>query len=156
MEGDRELLEVAVEIVPHLRDGAIADLREPHACGIHRDFYADQVIAADARLTLVDLDLYAAGDPALDVGNFLAHLMEQSLRERGDPEALHDREEALRGRFLELAPDVSRAAVEAYTTLSLARHVFLSTRFPERRCFTGALLELCEKRLGLAAGGVRA
>ncbi len=46
--------------------------------------------------------------------------------------------------------------MEAYTILTLARHVFLSTRFSERSRFTGALLELCEKRLGLAAGHVRA
>jgi len=43
-----------------------------------------------------------------------------------------------------------RPAVQTYATLTLARHIYLSTTFPERRAFTRALLELCEERL--AAG----
>lgn len=41
-----------------------------------------------------------------------------------------------------------RPAVRAYTLLTLARHVYLSTLFPERQPFTARLLELCEERLG--------
>src|SRR5262249_4394390 len=39
--------------------------------GIHRDFYADQVLVDGDRLVIVDFDLYCAGDPGLDPGNFL-------------------------------------------------------------------------------------
>ncbi|OLE52532.1 MAG: aminoglycoside phosphotransferase, partial [Cyanobacteria bacterium 13_1_40CM_2_61_4] len=38
----------------------------PQCKGIHRDFYADQVIVDGARLYLVDFDLYCEGDPGLD------------------------------------------------------------------------------------------
>lgn len=117
--------------------------------GIHRDFYPDQVLVDGERLYLLDLDLYCEGDPALDVGNFLGHIEEHSLRSLGDPAALADREEALEERFLELSRDVSSEAVRAYTTLTLARHVHISTLFEDRRRFTGALLELCEERLGV-------
>jgi hypothetical protein len=121
---------------------------EAEPCGIHRDFYADQVIVAGRRLCLIDFDLYCEGDPALDIGNFLGHIREQSLRSLGDPEALADLEVAMEERFVELAGEQTRPAVRAYKLLTLARHVHLSTLFPERRPFTGNLLELCEEYLG--------
>ena len=121
---------------------------KPEPCGIHRDFYADQVIVAGPRLCLIDFDLYCEGDPALDIGNFLGHIREQSLRSLGDPEALADLEVAMEERFVELAGEETRPAVWAYKLLTLARHVHLSTLFPERRPFTGNLLELCEEYLG--------
>jgi hypothetical protein len=121
---------------------------EPAPRGIHRDFYADQVLVDGRRLYLLDFDLYCEGDPGLDVGNFLGHLVEQSLRTLGRPDALGDREKALEERFVELAGEACRVAVRAYATLTLVRHVFLSTQFPDRRPFTESLLELCEERLG--------
>lgn len=41
---------------------------------IHRDFYDKQVIYSEDRTTIVDIDNLVAGDPALDFGNFIAHL----------------------------------------------------------------------------------
>ena len=52
-------------------------------------------------------------------------------------------------RFVELSGEAARPAVRAYADLTLARHVHLSTLFPERQAFTGDLLELCEERLGV-------
>src|SRR3989441_3732264 len=121
---------------------------EATTCGIHRDFYADQVIVDDGRLFLLDFDLYCEGNPALDIGNFLGHVTEQSLRTLGDPEALVDQERAMEERFVELC-GVAPAAIRAYATLTLVRHVYLSTLFPERRLFTQSLIELCEARLGV-------
>src|SRR2546428_263470 len=51
-------------------------------------------------------------------------------------------------RFVELC-GVAPAAIRAYATLTLVRHVYLSTLFPERRPFTQSLIELCEARLGV-------
>jgi hypothetical protein len=121
---------------------------EPEPRGIHRDFYQDQVLVDGQRLYLLDLDLYCEGDPGLDIGNFIGHLIEQSLRATGTPDALEEQEEALEERFVELSGEATRAAVQAYATLTLARHVHLSTLFPERRPCTESLLELCEERLG--------
>lgn len=115
--------------------------------GIHRDFYADQILVDGDGLYLLDFDLYCAGDPALDVGNFLGHIREQSLRATGDPDSLAHLEAAMEERFAELSGEARRAAIHSYTTLTLARHVHLSTLFPERRAFTGDLLDLCEERL---------
>ncbi len=125
-----------------------ASVREPELCGIHRDFYADQVIVDGEDIHIIDFDLYCEGDPALDIGNFLGHLTEQALRTLGDAQALAGVETALEERFVELSGEDARPAVQAYADLTLVRHVQLSTLFPERRAFTGDLLELCEERLG--------
>src|SRR5437016_5599377 len=78
-----------------------AATREPKTCGIHRDFYADQVIVDGERLFLLDFDLYCEGDPALDIGNFMGHITEQSLRTLGDAGALVVRDHAPEQRTLE-------------------------------------------------------
>ncbi|HLP78687.1 MAG TPA: phosphotransferase, partial [Candidatus Paceibacterota bacterium] len=117
------------------------------SCGIHRDFYPAQVIVDNARLWLIDFDLYCLGDPGLDAGNFIGHLTEQALRERGDASAMAEVEQALEERFVELSGESVRASVRAYATLTLARHIFISTRFPDRSHLTKQLLEICEERL---------
>jgi Ser/Thr protein kinase RdoA (MazF antagonist) len=126
-----------------------ASLPASRICGIHRDFYPDQVLVNEEQIYLLDLDLYCRGDPALDLGNFCAHLVEQALRTLGHPAALSDAEGSLVDRYLELSGRPVRRAIEAYTTLSLARHIFISTRFPDRAPRTARLMELCEDRLAL-------
>lgn len=118
-------------------------------CGVHRDFYADQIIVDGSRLYLIDFDLYCEGDPGLDVGNFLGHITEQSLRTLGDPSALSDVERELEEHFVELEGPSTRTAVQTYAKLTLARHVYLSTLFSKRHPYTKDLLELCEERLDI-------
>jgi aminoglycoside phosphotransferase (APT) family kinase protein len=119
-------------------------------CGIHRDFYPAQVVVDAERLWLLDFDLYCLGDPGLDIGNFIGHVTEESLRTHGDPAAWSAAERAMEDRFVALSTESVRPAIHAYTTLTLARHVYLSTQFPERRPFTDRLLDLCEQRLSAA------
>lgn len=114
---------------------------------IHRDFYADQVLLQESRVTICDLDLYAWGDPAVDVGNFAAHLVEQGLREHGDARALADAVEAFVTHYRILAPHVCPEAIEGFQTLSLARLIELSTRLRGRDALAEPLLALCEERL---------
>jgi len=47
---------------------------------VHRDFHDKQLIIDGDGGTLIDLDLAAAGPPALDPGNILAHLHLRSLK----------------------------------------------------------------------------
>ena len=129
-------------------DGLGATVSEPPTCGIHRDFYSAQVIVEQGRIWLLDFDLYCRGDAALDIGNFVGHLTEQSLRTFGDPAALADRERAMEERFVELAGKAARPRVRAYATLTLVRHIYLSTRTAERSPWTERLIQLCEQRLG--------
>ena len=124
-----------------------AALSAPATRNIHRDFYSDQVLVDGDRLYLLDFDLYCQGDPALDIGNFIGHITEYSLRNLEDPEALKDREQALEDYFVELAGEDTRKRVRIYTLLTLLRHIFLSTQFLERRAITEPLIGLCEQRL---------
>ncbi|WP_414751931.1 phosphotransferase [Anabaena sp. CCY 9910] len=126
-----------------------ANTPELKLCGIHRDFYPDQVIINNSRLYLLDLDLYCAGNPAVDIGNFIAHLQEYSLRTVGNSQALQEYENIFKTRFLQLIGDEFSPAIQAYTTLTLVRHIHISTLFPERRPFTETLLNLCEQRLNI-------
>jgi hypothetical protein len=119
---------------------------EPRYTGIHRDFYPDQVLVDGKRLYIVDLDLYCEGDPGLDIGNFLGHLQEWSLRKLGSPDRLREVEEVMVERFIELSGEVVRPSIRAYTLLTLARHIYLSTQFPDRLHLTEQILELCEHR----------
>lgn len=122
-------------------------LPEPELCGIHRDFYSDHVIVNEARMYLLDFDLFCKGDPGLDIGNFLGHLIELSLRTFQDPTAMQDRIKAIEDQFVALSGEHTRTAIHAYTTLTLVRHIHVSTLFPDRRKFTRSLLELCEQQL---------
>ncbi len=124
-----------------------AAIPKPKITGIHRDFYPDQVLVDGNRLYLLDLDLYCQGDPALDIGNFIAHLTEQSLRTLGSFDALGDREAAMEEKLVELRGEKIRFSVQAYNTLTLVRHIYISTIFPERSPFTESIIALCEKRL---------
>ena len=138
-----------------------ASVPEPRRRGIHRDFYPAQVVvqtsaqpstaehSSQPRIWLIDFDLYCLGDPGLDVGNFIGHMIEQSLRESGDAGRWAEQERVLQQRFIELSGESCRLAIEAYTTLTLVRHIYLSTQFPNRQTFAPALLELCERRLDL-------
>lgn len=121
-------------------------LTPSRTCGIHRDFYADQIIVGNERLWLLDFDLYCAGDPGLDIGNFVGHITEQSLRVSGDPAALLEVENTLVEHYAALAGDETRAAIRVYTLLTLMRHIYLSTLHVERQQYSEALLALCEQR----------
>lgn len=116
----------------------------------HRDFYADNVLVDGERLYILDLDLYCQADPALDVGNFIAHVTEFSLRMTGDAAGLAPVEQALENEYLARAGEAVRPAIRVYATLTLVRHIAISTRIPERRAVTAKLLDLCEHRLGLS------
>ena len=126
-----------------------ASMRPTAVTGIHRDFYPAQILVDGARLWLLDFDLFCKGDPALDIGNFMGHLTEQSLRLLGEPSAMADREQAMEDRFVESHGEEARPRVRVYHTLTLVRHIQLSTEFAQRRPFTERLLQLCERRLEL-------
>ena len=116
----------------------------PHT--LHRDFYQDQILISDKRLYLLDFDLMALGNPALDVGNFLAHLTEYAIR-LGNSERFAVHEGQFETSYRAKSSLDLKESIQAFKTLSLARHIFISTQFSERQAFTTTILELCEKRL---------
>lgn len=114
--------------------------------GVHRDFYADQLVLDGDRVTVIDFDLYCAADPALDHGNFIAHLTEHALRVHRDPLALAAAEQACLETAIGLEGEQHRKAIEVYAELTLARHVALSTTVAGRSHTTPDLLAWCEQR----------
>jgi aminoglycoside phosphotransferase (APT) family kinase protein len=156
-----DALRRAAERLPHVAVrlaavGAIARdrlaaLPPPAARGLHRDFYYDQVLVDGDRIWLVDLDLYACGDPAIDIANFLAHLDELALRRHGDVGAYARQAETFLAGYATVAPlpEVPRIAI--LRAVSIARHVFISTRFADRRHITSDLLAHAEAALDVSA-----
>jgi hypothetical protein len=124
--------------VATLRDGLRAwagKLSAGQTAPIHRDFYYSQVLFDWPRLTLIDFDLLALGDPAIDVANFAAHLYFLGLDHLGDLLALDGE---------------ARLFVEAYN-----RFRPIDNSFTERLAFYQAatffrLLNVVAPRPGLA------
>ena len=125
---------------------AAAALGPEEARPIHRDFHPAQVLVDGEHLWLLDLDLFSVGEPAIDVGNFIAHITELSLRTFGDAARREGIEREIEDAYVVLAGEAVRPRVRALTFLSLARQVWISTLFEERRAFTERLLALCEQR----------
>ena len=113
--------------------------------GIHRDFYPDQLLFGPQRVHVVDFDLYSRGDPALDIGNVLAHLTEQALRTAGRSTALDEMRQALLAQYVEIAGASHLQAIRAYELFSLCRHVAISEALPARSHMTAEILGLCEE-----------
>lgn len=146
------VLEKAVMGGPHAQLGdmarhRLAALEKTPEVGLHRDFYYDQVLVSDQKVWLVDLDLHARGDPAIDLGNFLAHLTELALRCN---RPLNWSEQLGKG-FVEgyasvrQLPRIDR--IDAFHWVSLARHVSIAKRFSDRKHTIPAIAALCNQRL---------
>lgn len=105
--------EKRLELLLDKCDRLAIDTPEFLPCGIHRDFYGDQIIVNGDRLYLIDFDLYCEGNPALDIGNFIAHITEYSLRILGNPDALADREAAMIERFARFHSEAMRLAIQS-------------------------------------------
>jgi ATP-binding cassette subfamily B protein len=119
--------------------------------GIHRDFYPDQIIVSDDKIYFIDFDLYCIGDRGLDLGNFLGHIKEYALRKHGHPDHFVELEKNFEDQYLSLSKTRSKKSIETYLTLTLARHIFISTLFPDRREFTPELIECTEQRLNISS-----
>lgn len=99
---------------------------------IHRDFYFEQVLLSHERTILVDLDLCCCGPPELDVGNYIGHLHEYAFRCPNVAVLCKDAAQAFTQAYFAEMPQANYDAVQHWTTLTLARHVLLSTCLPGR------------------------
>lgn len=121
---------------------------------IHRDFYPDQVLFHRDRIYLLDLDLFCHGNPCLDIGNYCAHLLEMGIRRLRERKLLDTAARQFKQTYAQCDQTVSQAEIEVFTTLSLARHISISTQFNDRAFATEQILRSCEKRLALLASKV--
>jgi len=121
-----------IDNISHMASELMQQLEPGLTIGIHRDFYPDQVMIYGETVWLLDLDLYAMGDPAMDVANFLAHLDEHGLRHHCDPDALADQCAAFVAGYDAVLPGIDRHRVNGLRFISLARHINLSRIIPDR------------------------
>ena len=104
---------------------------------VHRDFYEKQVLVDGLEAILIDLDTLCVSDPAIDVGNFVAHLKLAGLQRLESFERL---EEAFLAAY-RFGPSWDRSArVEAYTKASLLRLACLYSLWPRWSHLTEPLL----------------
>lgn len=111
---------------------------------VHRDFYHDHLLHGADGFHLIDLDLICLGDPAVDIGNFSAHLTELALREHGDPHRFAWWQARFVGAACRFPYGARPGNVRIYEFLSLIRLVEIAERMPERRAAAEPLLDLCE------------
>lgn len=146
MPGEAHCIEAILKAAAHI----LHELPAAETTGIHRDFYPDQVLIDGDRVWLLDLDLYAEGDPAVDLGNFLAHLDELGLRLHGNPQRFEREATAFLAGYESLRT-VDHGRVELLRLVSLARHINLSRIIPGRAHITTRLIEHCVPLLVEAA-----
>lgn len=89
-------------------------------CIIHRDLYPEQVIVFGRQIGLVDLDEASLGEPELDVGNFIAHLMLTDLQQLGTVGPAFFLAQIFLGAYCGRSP-ISESRLAAYTASSLLR-----------------------------------
>lgn len=108
---------------------------------LHRDFYPDQVLVQPGGIVLLDLDLVAVGEPAIDIGNFLAHLQELSLRIHSELDAYACEGEAFLEGYASAGPLPPPSAIERMREISLWRHLAICHRFIERQGYFDKLFD---------------
>ncbi len=142
VEGLLRMLSRRAALLPEVSEGPV-----------HRDFYAEQVWDCGGRSALLDLDDARLGDPALDIGNFLAHLKLRSLQfadaargcQRARPVFLEEYERRSAGAA-DMETFLQRVAFhEATSLLRLAGVYSLRDRWADR--LPGMLLRSCEAML---------
>lgn len=116
-------------------------------CGIHRDFYPAQVLATDEHVHVVDFDLYCSGPADLDAGNYLGHLWELSIRAPENASVWQSVATQFTDHFCEnRGGPARRQQLECWAWLTLARHIWISTRIPNRSQTTPALIDTVLKK----------
>ncbi|MBL8960018.1 MAG: aminoglycoside phosphotransferase family protein [Gemmatimonadetes bacterium] len=121
---------------------------------VHRDFYHDQLLFDGERTWILDLDCAARGDPAMDVGNFAAHLVEGAWR--GEYPGAHAAAviQSLLDDYTRDAAQGARDAVARWTALSLARLLEIALHHDARRASVPELLDRLLHWLPARARGV--
>ena len=118
-DGDGQRLRLAQEV---LHDQA-RHMAQFAPVMIHRDFYYANALWDSQGLWILDFDQISIGDPALDVGHFVAHLESLSYRTTGQPDAFMSAANCFLESYLEASSSNVRSRVayyKAYTLLKLA------------------------------------
>lgn len=108
---------------------------------VHRDFYHDQVLVADGKLAVLDLDDAALSEPTVDVANFAAHLMLLRAVNHGHAAALTTVEHAFMDTYRRLDPHLDRQLTRFLTATTLVRLAGIHVSRPNGESVAAALLD---------------
>lgn len=97
---------------------------------VHRDYYEKQVLVNGPQSILIDFDTLCLSDPAIDVGNFLAHIKLAGLQNPGNVQLL---EEVFLSSYNTKISREFSSRIEAYTSSSLLRLACLYSLWPKWR-----------------------
>ncbi len=100
----------------------------PKHCALHGDFSANQVLVSENNVSIIDLDWACSGDPADDLGNFLAQSERIALRGEFPRDRVGLLKESLLKGYALASDGWLPDRVELYTAVE----VFRRTRFPFR------------------------
>lgn len=101
--------------------GIAESLKGRPVCTMHGDYYESQVIWNQRRITLLDLDTLALGDPCRDLGNLLAHAHLSCLRAGGSRPAFESLMSAALSQYQAINGSVDRQALKFYHATALLR-----------------------------------
>ncbi len=117
---------------------------------VHRDFHYGQLLFSGSLVTLIDLDLLALGDPAIDVANFAAHLEFLGIQFRQNVHALDGAKEAFVQAYLRSRPMPAAAQRLAfYEAATFFRLMFVALTRPPFTPFFEPLLEATDEKMNL-------
>ncbi|MEZ6129241.1 MAG: phosphotransferase [Planctomycetaceae bacterium] len=119
----------------------VTELPPTGDCLIHRDFYFDQVLFEGSQISLLDLDLVSMGPAELDVGNYIAHLFEFGIRFPQAADYCGQAADNFLNAYVDCTCGAQQDSITVWTVLALARHIWISTLFHDRRQTTPQLLD---------------
>jgi len=97
-------------------------------CALHGDFQANQVLVDDDTVAIIDLDWACYGDPADDLGNFIAQAERKALRGVLAPRRVELLKESLLNGYASATKRPLPERIDLYTAVK----VFRRMRFPFR------------------------
>lgn len=114
--------------------------RDARTTLVHRDVYEKQILLTSSRATLLDFDTLCMADPALDLGNFLAHLQLTNLQ---GLTPLQGPAEAFLDGYRRVSGSAANDRICIYTRSSLLRLGCLHAFRPRWRHLAEVLMESC-------------
>jgi Ser/Thr protein kinase RdoA (MazF antagonist) len=88
---------------------------------VHRDFYHEQIMLGREGLAVLDLDDAAMSEPAVDVANFVAHLMLLGAQQRRDVSALATVSNGFIGQHCQLDAEIDSRLLTFLMATTLLR-----------------------------------
>lgn len=120
---------------------------------IHRDFYHDQILWDGQHLAILDLDDAAMGEPAVDIANFVAHLMLLGSQRSSSVFRLQHQIDAFLERYRSVGPDCDPALIDWLVASTAIRLAGIHGNRDHGRVIATQLLDVAEWLLRPASRG---